>query len=107
MTLDLDLLSRVDSSPECRTPVHARRRRTPKGEPMRTLLIVALTIVAAVPTAAQTRPKALEGIHRVVCLGDSITQAGGQPGGYVWLLERYLNTLYGDRATPASTTIEV
>ncbi|WRH67598.1 MAG: SGNH/GDSL hydrolase family protein [Planktothrix sp. GU0601_MAG3] len=27
-------------------------------------------------------------------VGDSITQSGGQYGGYVWLLQRYLNLLY-------------
>jgi acyl-CoA thioesterase-1 len=39
-------------------------------------------------------PAPLKGIHRIVCLGDSITQAGEAPGGYVWLIRRYLTTLY-------------
>ena len=30
-------------------------------------------------------------------VGDSITQSGGQYGGYVWLLQRYLNLLYPDK----------
>ncbi|MEG4507915.1 hypothetical protein QUA81_30320 [Microcoleus sp. F6_B4] len=31
---------------------------------------------------------------KIVTVGDSITEAGKYPGGYVWLLERYLNDLY-------------
>ncbi len=44
------------------------------------------------------RAAAALGVTRIVTLGDSITQGGGQPGGYVWLLDRYLNALYP--ATP-------
>ena len=40
-------------------------------------------------------PPALRGVDRIVCLGDSITQGGGRPGGYVWLLERCLEALLG------------
>lgn len=47
---------------------------------------------------ARERPPALRGVHRIVCLGDSITEQGGQPGGYVWLLQRYLDKLYGGEA---------
>jgi acyl-CoA thioesterase I len=39
----------------------------------------------------------LAGKRRIVTIGDSITEAGKYPGGYVWLLERYLNGLYPDR----------
>lgn len=39
----------------------------------------------------------LAGKHRIVTIGDSITEAGKYPGGYVWLLQRYLNALYPDR----------
>ncbi len=39
-------------------------------------------------------PKLLQGVHKIVTLGDSITAAGGQPGGYVDLLGKYLNKLY-------------
>jgi lysophospholipase L1-like esterase len=35
--------------------------------------------------------------RKIVTVGDSITEAGKNPGGYVWLLERYLRTLYPDR----------
>jgi len=33
-------------------------------------------------------------VRRIVALGDSITEGGGAPGGYVWLVERYLRALY-------------
>ena len=36
----------------------------------------------------------LRDVHRIVCLGDSITQGGEAPGGYVWLIRRYLIALY-------------
>ena len=41
-----------------------------------------------------TVPFDLQGTKRIVCLGDSITQIGEGPGGYVWLLRHYLNDLY-------------
>ena len=39
----------------------------------------------------------LAGKRKIVIVGDSITEAGKYPGGYVWLLERYLSALYPDR----------
>src|SRR4028118_2305608 len=39
----------------------------------------------------------LAGKPKIVIVGDSITEAGKYPGGYVWLLERYLSALYPDR----------
>ena len=36
----------------------------------------------------------LAGRRKIVIVGDSITEAGKNPGGYVWLLERYLSALY-------------
>jgi lysophospholipase L1-like esterase len=39
----------------------------------------------------------LAGKRRIVTVGDSITEAGKYPGGYVWLLQRYFNMLYPDR----------
>src|SRR5688572_24409172 len=51
----------------------------------------------AVPASAQAPvPPLLNGVSRIVTLGDSITQGGAQPGGYVWLLERYLKAAYPD-----------
>ena len=45
---------------------------------------------------ANTPPETLRGVHRIVCLGDSITQGGESQGGYVWLIRRYLTLLYPD-----------
>ncbi|MEG5065377.1 SGNH/GDSL hydrolase family protein [Microcoleus sp. B3-A4] len=39
----------------------------------------------------------LAGKRKIVIVGDSITEAAKFPGGYVWLLQRYLNALYPDR----------
>jgi lysophospholipase L1-like esterase len=39
----------------------------------------------------------LAGKPKIVIVGDSITEAGKYPGGYVWLLERYLSALDPDR----------
>ena len=39
----------------------------------------------------------LVGKRKIVIVGDSITEAGKYPGGYVWLLERYLSALDPDR----------
>jgi lysophospholipase L1-like esterase len=47
---------------------------------------------APVPLAAVPGP--LTSVRRIVCLGDSITQGGESPGGYVWLLRRTLAALY-------------
>lgn len=57
-----------------------------------------LTPVFPTPPSPATLPpeiqKVLNGRHRIVTLGDSITEAGKLPNGYVWLLQRYLETLY-------------
>jgi len=39
-------------------------------------------------------PDALVNVQRIVALGDSITQAGGEPGGYVALIQARLTKLY-------------
>jgi lysophospholipase L1-like esterase len=39
-------------------------------------------------------PPVLQNVHRIVMLGDSITQIGDGPGGYVWLTRQYLQSLY-------------
>jgi acyl-CoA thioesterase-1 len=66
-------------------------------------LVLSIGILAAglsnLPASAETHadgspPGLLRGVHRIVCLGDSITEQGGQPGGYVNLLQRYLTALY-------------
>jgi lysophospholipase L1-like esterase len=58
--------------------------------------IAGLVALMALPTTSDT-PKALQGVHRIVTLGDSITEGGGQPGGYVWLLGQTLARLYPDQ----------
>lgn len=58
------------------------------------LLLASLAVFAPSFASGQTLPKSLEGVHRIVCLGDSITQFGDGPGGYVWLFRHYLNALY-------------
>src|SRR3569623_1707316 len=69
---------------------------------MKSLMIAAGLLVAAValmprPAAAEHHrhvPEYLKNVHRIVTLGDSITQGGAHPGGYVWLIEHDLNALY-------------
>lgn len=43
-------------------------------------------------------PPSLQRVKRLVTLGDSITQGGGQPGGYVWLMERALQALFPEQS---------
>jgi len=40
----------------------------------------------------------LQGVHRIVCLGDSITQFGDRPNGYVGLMRAYLASAYPQNA---------
>ncbi len=54
--------------------------------------IAALSVQAL--SAAAPLPDTLKGVHRIVTLGDSITQGGAHPGGYVWQIQEYLNVLY-------------
>nr|CAA9273290.1 hypothetical protein AVDCRST_MAG63-3118 [uncultured Armatimonadetes bacterium] len=54
-------------------------------------------VAAGVPNASSATapvPEPLRNVRRIVCLGDSITEGGEAPGGYVWLLRRYLAALY-------------
>jgi acyl-CoA thioesterase-1 len=62
---------------------------------------LALALFAAIPAGAETHmsqnstlPASLKNVHRIVTMGDSITQAGEQPGGYVALLRTYFAILY-------------
>ncbi len=63
------------------------------------LLLTTLLLVAGTGRAARAQtpaavPGPLRNVRRIVCLGDSITQGGEAPGGYVWLLRRTLAALY-------------
>lgn len=61
-------------------------------------LCLGMSLIAGLATLASAQdakaPPALEGVHRIVCLGDSITQAGEAPMGYVWLVRHYLGAIY-------------
>jgi acyl-CoA thioesterase I len=92
-------------------------RSQPPNPPRRPMLIMAvLAAIAAIvaialslflipvfntPVSQATPPpeiqKILEGKRKIVLLGDSVTQGGAKPGGYVWLLQKYLDTLYPNR----------
>ncbi len=64
-----------------------------------TAFVAMAALVAMLPNLPRTHqavPPALKGVARIVCLGDSITQQGEKPVGYVWLLRHYLNTIYRD-----------
>ncbi len=60
------------------------------------LLLGGWVFMAATMAHAQdkTVPPLLQGVKRIVMLGDSITQGGESPGGYVWLVRAYLKVLY-------------
>jgi acyl-CoA thioesterase I len=58
-----------------------------------TLSVSAAGLMSAAP-AAKPGPLDVKKIRRIVTLGDSITQGGGRPGGYVWLMDQYLQVLY-------------
>lgn len=62
------------------------------------LLCGAALVWAAVGArgGAAPHPAPLRDVKRIVMLGDSITQAGGQPGGYVSQVGYYLRALYPD-----------
>lgn len=70
--------------------------------PLSSLLFACLAAGAALlmtqsPADAAETPRLLEHVHRIVTLGDSITQAGGQPGGYVWRIDHSLQALLPKR----------
>lgn len=46
------------------------------------------------PITNLTLPDALKDVETIALFGDSITQLGGEPGGYVWVLEQSLRRLY-------------
>lgn len=62
-----------------------------------TALMLASSISFAAPRMYDDVPPAIQGVHRIVTLGDSITQGGAGPGGYVWLIDKYLNKIYPDQ----------
>ncbi|TAG59497.1 MAG: lipolytic protein G-D-S-L family [Oscillatoriales cyanobacterium] len=96
-------------SPNVRSP-------RPKSPLKQVLIRLVLAVIAAViafniphslipvfkePVSEASPPpeiqNVLAGKRIIVTVGDSITEAAKYPGGYVWLLQRYLNALYPDR----------
>ena len=75
-----------------------KRNETTTMRPIFTLFIVVGIVIMTIAVAhAQTSaeaPAALKDVNKIVCLGDSITQGGDGPGGYVGLVRKYLSTLY-------------
>lgn len=58
--------------------------------------VIALLVLLPVSCRAKGPevPKQLKNVHRIVCLGDSITEMGEGRGGYVWLLRNTLKAIY-------------
>lgn len=48
----------------------------------------------ATPDKTPEIPHLLKNVHRIVCLGDSITEQGENVGGYVWLVRKSLESAY-------------
>jgi lysophospholipase L1-like esterase len=63
------------------------------------LLLSLLSVLPLLVTTshAEAADVNLKKVHRIVTLGDSITEGGGRPGGYVWLIDHALRILYPDR----------
>lgn len=63
-----------------------------------TLVLLSAALLGALASAPvlarDTRELDLHKVSRIVTLGDSITQGGARPGGYVWLIDHYLQVLY-------------
>jgi lysophospholipase L1-like esterase len=55
---------------------------------------VAVSTLLASADARASSSIDLMKVRRIVTLGDSITQGGAHPGGYVWLIDQYLKALY-------------
>lgn len=58
------------------------------------IALLCLAVNASAGALEERLPEPLRGVKRVVTLGDSITQGGGEPGGYVWLIQKALQALY-------------
>jgi acyl-CoA thioesterase-1 len=62
----------------------------------RSFLTAAALLAPVAALAGEPARIDLRKVHRLVTLGDSITQAGGRPGGYVWQIDQYLQLLFPD-----------
>src|SRR5947209_2278995 len=63
---------------------------------IRTSCAMFLMLAVLAGSFAAPIPFGLRDVHRIVMLGDSITQQGGEPGGYVSQAGYYLRSLYPD-----------
>ncbi len=61
-------------------------------------MATALLFVPGFGCAKPDVPKPLQGVHRIVVMGDSITAGGSGPGGYVSLLQETLAARYPSQA---------
>jgi acyl-CoA thioesterase-1 len=61
---------------------------------MRSIFVAVFIAAVSFAVGQNPVPPSLQNVHRIVCLGDSITQMGEGPGGYVWLFRHYLNAIY-------------
>ena len=59
-------------------------------------IAVTLAVVALVVNPVMSAEKALKKGDRIVFLGDSITQAGDQPGGYIQVVREFLKTRHAE-----------
>jgi lysophospholipase L1-like esterase len=67
----------------------------PRSSP-RLVPVLLLAILAAAPALAEEKSPALKKGDRIVFLGDSITQAGAGPNGYITLVRKALNAKHKD-----------
>ena len=61
------------------------------------MILPILALAVAMHTPAAPLPKLLDGVYRIVCMGDSITAAGDPGHGYVSMLRTKLRALYPDQ----------
>lgn len=59
--------------------------------------LLCLTPLLAIPAVAESNTSSLAGVRRIVVLGDSITEQGGLPGGYVRVMDAALKALQPDQ----------
>jgi lysophospholipase L1-like esterase len=60
-------------------------------------MILSILAAVAMHSPLAPMPKLLDGVYRIVCIGDSITAAGDPGHGYVSVLRKKLRALYPDQ----------
>lgn len=61
------------------------------------MLVLATVVLGGCNDSAPEAPDTIKDVERIVFFGDSITQAGAEPGGYVRILEDSLTARYPDK----------